>query len=324
LQKITDECRGFDVLESEQLIYVAYDKSIRVYDFRASVRNRISLSDEMSGIGNFIVAIDTGKIALSIWNNGVKSNRLLIIKTDGSIAKTFSQHEKFQSGRSPIVSASRFHRSLFRYNDEIRYHPYYSDTLFSLVNGRLDPVFIENKIFKVPLQHRLEYLGDNKEFEKYCLKNKAYATRFFETSRFMLIAYNLGHIFQTLPNYLLYDKQTLELYDYQQYLIFKNGRYHFGFFNDYDGGLPFNPQYSSGEYLIEAYNAKNFVNDYTRGRDLKECDKNGTVCKIQHYDIRSDRYSSIQKKETVEQISKQITADSNPVLIVVKTKKQKQ
>jgi hypothetical protein len=118
----------------------------------------------------------------------------------------------------------------------------------------------------------------------------------------------------------LYDKQTSELYNYQQQFIFENGRYHFGFFNDYDGGLPFNPQYSSGEYLIEACNAENFAYDYTRGRDMKECNENGTFCKIQHYDIRSDRYSSIQRKNIIEQICKQITADSSTILIVAKTK----
>jgi hypothetical protein len=180
LQKITGECWGFDVLASERLIYVAYKKNIQ--------------------------AIDTSKIALSIWNNGIESNRLVIIKTDGRIVKAFPNHEKFQSGRSPLVSASRFHRSLFRYNDKIRYHPYYSDSLFSLVNEQLCPIFIENKIFKAPLQYRLEYLGDNEEFKEYCLKNNAYATRFFETSRFLLVTYNLGHIFQILLNYLLYDK----------------------------------------------------------------------------------------------------------------------
>jgi hypothetical protein len=321
LRKITGECWGFDVLESAERIYVAYLDYIRTYDFLGNITNaRIPLSDEIYSIGNFIAAIDTGKIALSVWNQGVESNRLVIIKTDGSIVKAFPNHEKFQGKRLPRVGASRFHRSLFRCHNEIRYHPYYSDTLFSLSGEQLKPVFVENKLFKVPQAYRLEYLGDDQEFKTYCSENSAYATRFFETSRFMLVIYNLGHIIMTLPNYLLYDKQTTELYNYRQQLIFRNGRYHFGFFNDYDGGLPFNPTFSSGEYLIEAYNAGRFVREYTGGRDL-DCDNDSTVCTVQHYDIRSDYYSSPSQKEILEQLSKRMTADDNPVLIVAKLKK---
>ncbi|MDR1096853.1 MAG: 6-bladed beta-propeller, partial [Tannerella sp.] len=291
LRKITGECWGFDVQEAAERIYVACRNRIQVYDFSGNIIHaRIPLDKETTGIGNFIAAIDTGKIAVSVWNRGVETNRLVIMKTDGSIVRAFPNHEKFRSLRTPVVSASRFHRTLFRYHDEIRYHPYYSDTLFSLSGERLEPVFVEHKIFKVPQAHRLEYLGDSQAFESYCIENDACATRFLETSRFMLVVYNMGRIFRTLPNYLLYDKQTAELYNYRQYMHFRNGRYHFGLFNDYDGGLPFNPEFTSGEYLIEACNAARFIRDYTNGREMMDCNKDSTVCTIRHYDIRSDRY----------------------------------
>jgi hypothetical protein len=120
----------------------------------------------------------------------------------------------------------------------------------------------------------------------------------------MIVIYNLGHISQTLPNYLLYDKQTKELYNHKQRLIFENGRFHFGFFNDYDGGLPFNPDYCSDEYLIGVYDANLFRNDYLHGVDMKSCDEKTQICTLKHYEIRSNCYSSIPRKNRIDQLCK--------------------
>jgi hypothetical protein len=305
VRTITDECWGFDVLSSKQWIYVAYKQEINIYDFGGDIiRRKIPLNNETVGIGNFIAAIDSTKIAVSVWNMGTNRNKLVIIDIKGKIIKEFPNHQKFHPERTPLVNASRFHRSLFRYHDEIRYHPYYCDTLFSLSNDQLKPIFIENKIFKVPLKYRLECLGNNSAFQKYCKENNAYTTRYLETSRFMIVIYNLGHISQTLPNYLLYDKHTKELYNYKQHLIFENDRFHFGFFNDYDGGLPFNPDYCSGEYLIGVYDVKQFINDYLYGRSLKNCNKETQICTINHYEIRSNCYSSISRQNGIDQLCK--------------------
>jgi hypothetical protein len=322
VRRITEECWGFDVYEPDKLILVAYRKSIKVYNFDGEIiHKKIPLNTETEGIGNFIAAIDSSLIALSIWNHGHESDRLVIIRTDGSIVNTFPNYEKFQSQNPPLVNASRFHRTLFRYQDQIRFHPYYSDTLFTLSNGRLTPVFIEQKLSKVSLERRLEYLGDIDTFERYCQENEAYATRFFESSRFMMVIYNMAQIDQTLPNYLLYDKQTSTLFNYKQQLNFDTGSLHYGIFNDLDGGLPFNPTNISGDFLIESYSAANFIRDYTVGRNLKSCNPDGSICTIQHYDIKSNRFSDNNRQTVIKHIAYRLKTDDNPVLIIAQLKK---
>jgi hypothetical protein len=320
LRKVSDKCWSFDVLETEQLIYIAYQKHIDVYDFNANlILNKIPLNEEIESTGDFIAAIEADKIAVSTWNKETQQNRLLIIDTLGGTIAEFPDKQLFSSKNISQVNTSKFHCSLFRYNDEILYHPHYSDTLFLLSDNGLSPIFVENIISKVPLQQRLEYSDDIEKFEKYCIENKAYITCFFETGAFTFVVYRLGHLNRSLPNYLLYDKQTRKTYNYKQNLIFENGRLHFGFFNDYDGGLPFNPEYCSGEYLIEAYDAKLFISDYQHGMSLKSCSKNG-VCTVNHYEIKSNHYSSLKGKNIIEKLSTQIKPEDNPVLVVAKVK----
>ena len=320
LRTISTSCWGFDILRKNQFIFVADGQKIVVYNYQGDkVQNDILLSQNMVGIGNFFLAIDSCTIALSIWNKGVEPERLMLMQTDGTIVKTFPNYEQFKPQRTPLVNASRFHRTLFRYHDSIRYHPYYADTLFTLSNDTLQPVFVEKKIKKVPLQYRLENLGDESAFRLYCHEHEAYTTRFFETSRYVFVIYNIGYITQTLPSYLLYDKITAQLYNYKQEFNFSIGSLHLGLYNDFDGGLPFNPEYLSDEYLIEAYSATKFIRDYNEGRSITECDENN-ICISKSYDMRSNRSNNLEQTKLLEDLLQKIKVGDNPVLIIAKLK----
>ena len=218
------------------------------------------------------------------------------------------------------MTARQFQRTVSRHHNNIFYHPYYSDTLFSLSENRLEPVFIERKIFKTPLENRMEYLGDEKAFFNYFRENEAYTTRIFYSTRYYLVIYNLGMITETLPNYLLYDKVSKQTYNYKQILRFDTGSLHFGFYNDYDGGLPFNPAHLSNELLIETHDPLRFKRFYLNGRDIQSCNVNG-VCVIRHHEVKSGQCDHPERKMTLEHFINQINEDSNPVLIVARIKK---
>ncbi len=317
IRKINDgltTCFGFDVLEKEQLIFVMSNKKIAIYDYEGRIKKQIRIKQDWEGIGYCIAGIDSSSVAISLWNNGIRTARLMILNTDGKIVKEFPNPETFQSPHLSVRNASAFQRSLFHYQDGIRYHPYYCDTLFALTDTLLKPVFIEKKIFKVPLEHRLEYVGDEETFTSYCVKQQAYATRFFESDRYIFIDYRLGYLEPILPNYLLYDKSTDSLFNYKQELVFKNKSLHFGLYNDYDGGLPFSPAFMSGEYFIQSFSAYYFKEAYTKGRNLDN--GHGT----EHYEIKSNYPARKERKKPLDDLVKRLNPEDNPVLMIVKLK----
>ena len=322
LRKISSDCWGFDILEDSKLMFIAKRRKIDIYDFSGErVHQSVRLGPELEGIGNFFAAIDSNTVAISIWNQGIEDNRLVIMSTDGNTLESFPNPEKFNSTSSPLISmaARHFNQTVSRFNNKVYYHPYYSDTLFLLSENKLEPIFIEKKIPKVPLEHRLEYTGNEKVFGDYCINNEKYTTRIFNSKRFYLVIYNLGQISMTLPNYLLYDKITETTYNYKQNLNFITGILHYGFYNDYDGGLAFNPSFFLDEFLIEAHNPLNFKNYYLNGRYIQDCDKNG-ICTTNHYQIKSDYCEHPERKTILENFIRLIREDSNPVLIIARLK----
>ncbi|WP_106828464.1 6-bladed beta-propeller [Parabacteroides pacaensis] len=151
IRKINDgltTCFGFDVLEKDHLIFVMSNKKIVIYDYEGKIKKQIRINGDWGGIGYCIAGIDSSSVAISLWNNGIRTARLIILNTDGKIVKEFPNPETFQSPHLSVRNASAFQRSLFHYQDGIRYHPYYCDTLFTLTDNLLKPVFIEKNFLK--------------------------------------------------------------------------------------------------------------------------------------------------------------------------------
>ena len=85
----------------------------------------------------------------------------------------------------------------------------YGDTIYILNDSmKLEPYIIEQIVKKVPLEARPEYTGNNwKQFEKICRENNFQVTRVFNTLRYVIVEYKLGHISNCISNYWVYDKK---------------------------------------------------------------------------------------------------------------------
>ncbi|MDR0962404.1 MAG: 6-bladed beta-propeller [Mediterranea sp.] len=318
--------RSFDVLEKEKQIYASTDLDrIMIFDFDGNQKRRIPIPDGMSSYGNFFAVIDTNHIAIARWNVGVNKERLVIIDNKGAVVKSFPNTEMFQSGNPIFINATAFHRMLFRNGNTVKYSPFYSDTLYTLTPDlELSPTFVEKIIPKVPLRHRLAYVGDLNNFNAYCREHAVYTTRFFETERYVLNIYNRAYINQTLPNYLLYDKKTGKLYNYEQQLILE-GNWWFGLLNDIDGGLCFMPEvgddnyYSSDNELIIAYNPVAFKKHYLKGRSARSC--KGDVCKTIQHKLATHIVSDEKSERYLKDMVSKIDSNSCLLLAIVKFKK---
>ena len=325
IRKISNErteIQGFDLIREKKLILSSHNKGFSIYDYEGNlIKNTIldkAIMSDFNPTGNSIAAMDTSHILLSIWNMGYNEHQLIVTNSDGDILKAFPNTDKFTSEKIGRFEAMRFQRCLFKYYNSVMYHPYYSDTLYQWSDNLIEPVVIETKIDKVPVEQRLEYTGDLHSLIKYCLENKVHTTRFFVNSRYILAVYNLS-VHQSVDSYLLFDKQEEKVYQYEQELHFNGKMLHYGIYNDFDGGMPFIPSDISGDYLIGHYDAFLFKERYLNGHTSKcvgeNCPPNA------HFDFRTDKFMNIKHKEAVDKLVNKIYRDDNPILMILILKK---
>lgn len=194
---------------------------------------------------------------------------------------------------------------------------------------------IEQKLPKVPLERRLEYTGETvDDFHSYCINtytcsdsshdiwtdSSKYATRFFNTSRYLIVGYTHGSLMLPTSNLLIYDKQTkiLSRTDNDLSKSIAAKFLHFGIFNDYDGGLSFEPEHQSGEYLImvNAGSSQGGMRDYPRELYLE-----GRKIADDHYICRSNVYQKPQYKEKLDDFfTNEVNSKNNTVLTIIKLK----
>ena len=124
-----------------------------------------------------------------------------------------------------------------------------------------------------------------------------------------------------MPGYWLYDRAegTLSRAGITTQQGIDAHTFHFGIFNDYDGGLGFAPLCQSGDYLIMVnagtVQPSSFSNCpkylYEKGRELFG----------ETYPCRSDVAASAQKEAAVKAFFRDFDDEKDTMLMIVKLKK---
>lgn len=317
----------FDLRREVSKFYV-YDSfkanEIKEYDFKGNLLRSIRLkTDEKGFYGASFLAVNDSLFAISRLNEGSNENELFFVNGRGKRVGYKRNAEPFIRGSNARTLNEIWSRTLFRTSEGLRYHRCYRDTLFAIEQDMaLTPVVIEQKISKVPIEKRLECVGgDEMEYLNYCAENNKYAVRTFDNSRYYIAEYLLGKSSDELPNYMVYDKVTGKL---KRVIIdlehgYDIGQFHFGIFNDYDGGLAFTPMYQSGDYLImlNAGRAQGWGKDfprtlYTDGRQIKG----------KQYSCKSNVYRTINDKKRADDFFNNLNEKENTMLMIVKLKKR--
>lgn len=321
--KISVFSGSFDVLETSEYIYIYsfLKKEINKYDLKGNKINTIKLKNDKAGYyGYFFSILNDSLFAISNINEGYNKDQLIFVNSQGVVVHRIPNYEKFSPSPN-IYSVNReWFRCLYRQNKNVYYHPFYNDTLFIVKNHQLIPQIIEHKIEKVPVEHRIEYTGKNfYDFAKYCQNNGKYATRFFNSSRYVFIEYKNGSIKNYLSNYLIYDKKTKVLYRICNNL--NNGLnskiLHFGIENDYDGGLAFSPSYLCGDYLIMV-NAGDMQGE--KGKNTRELYLKGKMIKDTLYKCKSDKFINVVYQNKTDKFFNKESNENKIILMIVKLK----
>lgn len=316
----------FDLRPEESKFYV-YDvfkfNEIKEYDFNGNELRKIRLKTEENGFyGASFLAVNDSLFAISRLNEGRNENELFFVNGKGRKVGRVKNTEPYVPAGNALTHNEIWPRTLFRTSEGLRYHRCYRDTLFAVEQDmNLEPILIEQKISKVPLEKRIECVGgDRMEYLKYCHENKKYAVRVYENSRYYIAEYLLGRSSNMLPNYLVYDKTTGKLNRVENDLSrgFETHQLHFGIFNDYDGALAFTPLYQSGDYLIMV----NGGEAQGRGSNFpKALYKRGKIIENKQHPCKSDVYRSASDKKRAETFFDNLDEENDTMLMIVKLKR---
>jgi hypothetical protein len=293
---------------------------LQIFDYKGSYLSQIDLSTDHDGIGNFFGIIDTENIAIAVWNEGYNADRLIVVDNKGAIIKTYPNYEKFNSPNTPIRNASGYHRCIYRYKNELRFHPLYSDTVFAISTDTIEPVFAESIIEKVPVQHRLEFTGNLHEFRKYCYKYKKYIHRTYESDHYWHVTFQYAHLTKTFQSYLMYNKNDSTLILHEPRPIYTSDVIHLGYFNDWDGGIAIKPDFICDNKILSCYGAKEFLKLNSIGYRIQNCDSEDGVCKIELYKAKSGISLRLNTDQEREKILSNLNANDNPIIIALTLK----
>lgn len=310
--------------KSKFYIYDVYQSNvIKEYDFNGNELRKIRLKTNEKGFyGASFLAVNDSLFAISPLNEGYNENELFFVDGKGHKIGRIKNMEPYVRAVDALTHNEVWSRTLFRTSEGLRYHRCYRDTLFAIGHDMtLKPILVEQKISKVPLDKRIECVGgDMMEYINYCRRNKKYAVRMYENSRYCITEYLSARSSMELPNYLVYDKKNGKLNRVENDFSrgFKTHQLHFGIFNDYDGGLAFTPLYQSGDYLImvnggeaQGYGSNFPKMLYERGKKIEN----------EVYPCRSGVYRSIDDKKRVDTFFDNLDEEKNTMLMIVKLKK---
>lgn len=316
---------SMDVLPEASGIYLYNfkDRVIKKYGFDGKEQKTIRLRTEIDTYGRNFVVLSDSLFAISMLNVGYNPYELFWVNDKGEMVHRVKNREPFQPQSGAYTHNSIWHHRLFKAENGCRYYPSYSNTLYEVgKDATFRPVFVENKITKIPLEHRLEYSGQElNAYMKEVVANEWNAVRHFETSRFHFAEYKAGGHNFSLSNYLVYDKKSRKVHRQTNHLIsaLKDKKpLHFGISNDYDGGLAFAPSSQSGEYLIMVNASGQQGSHETRPRTLfQEGRTNGG----QKYQVRSDVWTHSIHRQRLEQFFLNFDEEKHSMLMIVKMKK---
>lgn len=316
---------GFDV-DAEAGNFYIYDyfrtDVVTAYDFKGKELYHFKvLADGASGYSNCFLALSDSLFVKA--NSARDESELVFFNGKGRTVKRVKNPEAV----IPLPGAHTYNeiwnRPLFRSPMGLRFHRCYGDTLFAVEADRtLRPVLVEHLVRKVPYDKRLDVAGgDETEYLVLCDREGYAATRMYENSRFFLLEYQIGKSLTRMPCYWLYDRAegTLSRAGITLREGLKAHTFHFGIFNDYDGGLGFAPLCQSGDYLIMV-NAGH-VQPASISDHLKRLYEEGRNHFGETYACRSGVAATAQKEAAVKAFFRDFNDEEDTMLMIVKLKR---
>ena len=274
--------------------YSLSQKRINCYDLKGNRiwTSRLHYKEKAVGLyGHFFAHINDSLFVIANTNEGFNPDKLVFFNERGRMKAHIPNNETFPYPGSHYTFHSDWYRRLTKNKDVVFYHPVYNDTVYQVGGDmHLTPVIIEERVKKVPLTSRPEYTAKKwLNFLKECQAKQLYVIRVFNTSRYVVVEYRLGGITYSMANFLVYDRKDKVLRrtfnDLGKGVLAR--QFHFGIYNDYDGGLAFAPEFVSNDHLImvnaselQGGNAAKAKSLYTHGGTFhgKKC-----ICRSDFY-----------------------------------------
>ena len=314
-------CVDYDISNKRLHIYEFKKKSIRVFTSDGKLINTIRLKTSDGGtFGHCFASVDSSTYVLAKENANGNDGGLLFISSTGNLIRRIGSHDSFLPVSSSYIYNTDWDYSIIRTDREIAYYPSYNDTIFWLKDGEkgeMKPFFAETILKKVPLEYRTEVSGTVlDDYIAQCYKNGWVTPRYFINERFVLAQYVHGRFVNDLPGYLLYDKKSKRAIAFKNNLL--ESPFHFGIYNDYDGGLAFTPLNQCKNYLIMVGagiaqgGMKNYPKKlYSIGREL--CGK--------VYPVISGIAKNQESKEKLSKFFSEFDEDKQTMITILKLKK---
>ena len=274
-----------DIDESLGHVYVlSPDTKINVYDMETGTY-LYSRKSPSSASRAFLMLNDSVSVCYQYNTNGQVQFRILVADAAGDTIQAFPRSDLFEmrGGYSMVVHFDD-DRFMFRYGDKVCYKEYYNDTLFVVTSDSLKPRYVfDLGKYSMPVEHRPEVLdGDKRLF-----KSASFSyirTQTLETDAWLFMPYSYWQIESTIiddMHLLVYNKKQKETF------AVRNG----AIANDLSGtpSLSFCPQTTV---------ASNVAVSLLPAEDILE---------------KAEEDPAILKHPRL----KELTEDSNPVLMVV-------
>ena len=199
------------------------------------------------------------------------------------------KENKFRfSGVSEITFYNEI--SFYYYDDKLHMKELYSDTIYKFShNGELSSKYsLDLGDYSFPP----ELKEDFEQFLSASSRKYFNVTNIYESARYLIFEYR----FNRMNNIMICDKITGDIEN------FPLGDNNDGIVNDFDGGLPFLPEYNSNNLFVQLFNPFE-IKDHVAGEDFKN---------------NSPKFP--EKKKEFEKLANSLDEYDNPVLMLVRMK----
>ncbi len=286
--------RDYKIDEASEYIYILtnWSKKILVFSFNGKFIKSIPFIDSMSFEklpGNvFLAAMGNG--------SGQEKYRLVALKNNKDTLKCFPNYIKFPYRKNQFTFISdNIDLDFYCFNNEVFYREKYNDTIFKITSSIsfLPNIILSLGKYKIPIEHRIEFLASGKEFRKY--SSRYYNTKVEETN---------NYVFVTYMSYLENDPKKALLYDKKAHIGFRlknQNNKEIGMIDDIDNGLEFWPLKIDGHYGLISW------------IDAPEL--------LEQLEVKYGKSWKKMIKPKLQNLVKTLDENSNPVVMIATVKK---
>ena len=315
-------CLDVDAASGVFYTYEPLTNEVKAYDFAGKELHHFTVQAEGNSFyGSCFLAVSDSLFAKA---NGAQSEaEVVFFNRKGQVVERVKNPKPAIPQPGAHTYNEVWNRPLFRSPMGLRFHRCYGDTLFAVEeDGTLRPVLVERIVKKVPFDKRLDVVGgDETAYLALCDKEGYAALRMYENSRFFLAEYLIGKSAFRMPGYWLYDRADSTLH--RAGISLREGlqahTFHFGIFNDYDGGLGFAPMCQSGNYLIMVNAGSVQPADFSN--HPKQLYEKGRKHLGETYACRSGMAASRQKEAAAEAFFRNFDDEKDTMLMIARMKK---